>query len=201
MTKSLCAMRHRADRDRAFFQAYYEANHAPLAIDHFPFTRYVRNHLIDGDDVPFDTISEFWADDITATAALMDGPIGDILRADEARFIDRPCITSAGAEEHILSSGTPGTTRIATLIGGGGSDDVTRAAALEWAHAVAADLPAVSLDLVIPWGVPAFPAAAILWSPEPPGGPPAALAGRVRQVRLRRCETPADHLLGNRATG
>lgn len=198
MTKSLCAIGHRADRDRAFFQAYYEAKHAPLAIGHFPFTRYVRNHLVDGDDLPFDTISEFWADDIAATAALMNGPIGEILRADEARFMDRLHIASAGAEEHILSSGAPGATCIATLIGGDGSYDVARATALEWARAVADRMPAVSLDLVIPWGLPAFPAAAVLWSPEPPGGPPGPLAGRIRQIRLRRCETPADRLLGNR---
>lgn len=198
MMKSVCALRHKPGSDRAAFQRYYEANHAPLGVQHFPFTRYVRNHLIDGEDLGVDTISEFWAEDIVATAALMDGPVGDILRADEERFMDRPAIAAAGADEHVLSAGAPGAERFVTLIAGGAGDPASfGAAVLEWAHGIAAETPAVSLDLVTPWGAPAFPAAALLWSNAPPADAPASLQP-ARTLRVHRVETPADTLLGNR---
>ena len=47
-----------------------------------PFAKYVRNHLIDHDGLWYDTISEFWADDIEQAANLMNGPVGEILRED-----------------------------------------------------------------------------------------------------------------------
>ncbi|SFR91845.1 EthD domain-containing protein [Sphingomonas jatrophae] len=200
MSKSICVMGHRPGTDRAFFQCYYEANHAPLGRQHFPFTRYVRNHLIDGDDLAFDTISEFWADDIAAAAGLMNGPVGDILRADEEKFVDRPQIASAGADEHVLSPGSPGEARTATLIARGQGDEAAfREGVLAWGRTLAAEMPAVSLDFVIAWREPAFPAAAVLWTPQPPGDAPAGLT--VRHLHVRRCETPPELLLGNAAAG
>jgi len=197
MTKSICAMPRRPDLSRAAFQSYYEGNHAPLAIQHFPFTRYVRNHLLDGNDLPFDTISEFWAEDIAATAALMHGPIGVVLRADEEKFVNRPAIAPAGSDEHVLSKGVPGVERSVTLVAADGITHI-RPALFQWSREVAAAMPAVSLDLPASWGSNPFPAAAVLWSPEPPGAVPAALAGRIRHLRVRRCETPPEDLLGNR---
>lgn len=197
MMKSICTLVHRPGSDRAAFQHYYEASHAPLGIRHFPFTRYVRNHLIDGDDCGFDTISEFWAEDIAATAALMDGPVGDILRADERRFMDQSRVAPAGAEEHVLSVGPPGDLRVATLIAGGADAAAIREGALEWGRAIAAGMPGVSIDIATAWRTPAFPAAVVLWSPQPPGDAPGVLAGATRHLRVRRFETPPGQLLGN----
>lgn len=203
MSKSICALVHRPDSTRAAFQTYYEENHAPLGARHFPFTRYVRNHLLDAEDLGYDTISEFWADDIEACAALMNGPTGEILRADEAKFMDQSRIAPAGAEEHILSAGSPAGqdgARTAFLIRSAMEDEGWRDIALSWGRAVAVDRPGVSLDFVTSWREPAFPAAAILWMPgavEPTQAPGAIT---VRRVKVRRIETPADQLLAAQAS-
>src|SRR5690606_27385521 len=148
-----CALVHRPDSTRAAFHAYYEENHAPLGARHFPFTRYVRNHFIDGEDLGYDTISEFWAEDIEAAAALMNGPVGEILRADERRLLDQSRIASGGVEEHELSTGVPAGPdgiRTAFLINPALSADAISSAAwrqgvMAWGRSLAADWSGVSL--------------------------------------------------------
>jgi hypothetical protein len=46
MSKNIALLSRRAELTRAQFRDYYETRHAPLAIGYFPFTRYVRNHLL-----------------------------------------------------------------------------------------------------------------------------------------------------------
>jgi len=53
----------------------------------------------------------------------------------------------------------------------------------------------VSVDFATSWSVPAFPADAVLWSPAPPVEVPDGFS-RVVHLRVRRCETPMDQLLG-----
>ena len=128
--KSICALVHRDDLDRQTFQNHYETCHAPLAVQHFPFRRYVRNHFIDGEDIGYDTISEFWADDILASAELMHGPVGVLMRADEERFMNRALTAPASAVEYILSAGAPACEdgrRVAALIDWTMPDDEGRA--------------------------------------------------------------------------
>lgn len=197
MTKSICALVHRPDSTRAAFHAYYEDQHAPLGARHFPFTRYARNHIIGGDVPDYDTISEFWADDIAAAAALMNGPVGDIMRADEEKFMDRSRIASAGVDEHALSPGEPAMadgSRTAFLIDMKGDRDAGRDHILSWARGLASDSKGVSLDFTESWGSPPFPAAAVLWMPghvRLGDCPPSAT---VRRLILRRVETPAAQL-------
>jgi uncharacterized protein (TIGR02118 family) len=197
--KSICALAHRPDLDRETFQHYYEERHAPLGIRHFPFTRYVRNHLLDAPEIGFDTISEFWADDIAATAALMEGPIGETMRKDEERFMDRTRIAPGGAEEHVLSPGACASAageRFAVLVRKlSGDGTAFRDAVLGWAREIAARAPGVSIDFVQSWREPSFPAEAVLWTPLMPEGVSAPF-GHTRIVRVRRAETAPQDLLG-----
>lgn len=195
MMKSLCTLVHKPGTTREAFQHYYEESHAPLAIRYFPFTRYVRNHLLDSDDIGFDTISEFWAKDTAALAEVSSGPVGEIMRADEEKFMDRARIAQAGAGEHVLSAGVPMNAdglRTALLIDGDGAmADI----ALDWATELAADMPGVSLDITTAYGEPVFPASAVLWLPGTPaiGRAPSRL--QIRRLLVRRCETPREQLL------
>lgn len=192
MMKSICILAHNDAFSRDEFQAYYEDNHAPLGIKHFPFAHYVRNHLIDAPDIGFDTISEFWAEDIVALGALMEGPVGEILRADERRFMDQSKIAPAGAEEHVLSEGVVDGDRYAVLLRDVGDTD----ALISWARKVADRAPGVSLDLTTSWREPAFPAQAVLWTPDSSlaTGLPAGVRARV--LKVRRVASSAAELAG-----
>lgn len=202
MTKSICALAHKSGNTRNQFQSYYEEHHAPLAIGYFPFSGYSRNHLTDDGDFGWDTISEFWAHDIQETAALMAGPIGKIMAADEECFMNRSLIASAGVEEIILSEGSRADEegiRTAILVQDAAPETDLRSVLLDWAGSFARELPGVSIDLVMPWTELAFPAKAVLWLPgwQEQRAQSSSLA--VRALRVRHVETPASQLLGNRA--
>lgn len=166
--KALAFMPRRPDLERAAFRAYYETRHAPLALRYFEFTRYVRNHVVDGSDAGFDCISEFWPRRIEATAALMRTKVGERMREDEREFADQPRLVSSGCEE-ILLAGAPrgedesGVRKVAVLL-----RTALDAAALERAlRATVERLPVapvrVTLDRVFGgWLAPA-PCDAILW--------------------------------------
>ncbi|HQR04491.1 MAG TPA: EthD domain-containing protein [Rhodocyclaceae bacterium] len=215
MYKSIGIMTHWPDRDRAHFQAYYESDHAPLAIHFFPFAKYVRNHLQDLPQLDFDTLSEFWSENFTAIGTLMAGDVGRIMREDELRFMDRDKIRSAPTAEHGLwgpprnEEATP-TTRLALLLGRDESLDDT--ALLQritpWAQQAAAGahgaVRRASVDILAPYPGTTFPYAAVLWfdltgdtSPDismPPAG--VILLGRTR---VRSCETTTATMTAARA--
>lgn len=199
MKKSICVLARRADLTRDEFQDYYEHQHAPLGRQHFPFSRYVRNHLIDSPDIGFDTISEFWAEDIAALAGLMDGPVGEIMREDESRFMDRSRIAPGSVEEHVLSGGSTDRRHALLIDWADDADAAARADLLAWAGSIAANQPGVSVDFVQSWGA-AFPARAVLWLPDVAGLPPTPEFLSIRTVAVRRCETPAAELRGNPPT-
>jgi hypothetical protein len=106
--KTLGFLPRRRELTRAAFRDYYERRHAPLALSHVHvFLKYVRNHLADGTsrEADFDALSEFWYDSPEAAAAVgkwLQTPAGQVLRDDEARFMDRARIGACIAEEHHL---------------------------------------------------------------------------------------------------
>ena len=173
MSKNIALLPRRAGLTRGEFHDYYEANHAPLAIGYFPFTRYVRNHLADAEEVGFDTVSEFWSDDIAQLAQLMQTEVGELMRADEQRFMDRAQIKSGAAEERLLA-GSPRTaesavgTKYAWLLQWAAATEAAAVAELAgWASRLVAAPDAaclrVTVDLIRPWPGAAFPFDAVLW--------------------------------------
>lgn len=201
MTKSICALAHKPGSTREDFQLYYEDHHVPLAIGYFPFAAYARNHVSGAQAFGWDTISEFWADDIGAAAALMAGPVGKVMVADEERFMDRSVIAPAGVEEVIISPGPRADVdgqRTALLVQDSAEDVDLRSAVTDWAHSLASGLPGVSIDFTTNWTERAFPAKAVLWLPgsqEP--SIPQGLS--VQRLLVRHAETPASQLLGARS--
>jgi uncharacterized protein (TIGR02118 family) len=210
MMKSIALLTRRADVSRADFQRYYETRHAPLAIGYFPFEKYVRNHLQDHEDAGFDTISEFWAEDLGALTALMDGPVGEILREDERRFMDQSKIRPAGAEE-ILCAGPPRGVddpprrRVALLLEREpGLDDAGFRSALKaWGEAAAPGCERLAIDLVSPWTAAGFPAEAIAWiwpaGADQPSPPEAGGVRIARRLLVQTAETPPTALLPHQA--
>ena len=199
MTKSICALAHKPGTTREDFQHYYEENHAPLAISHFPFSAYARNHVTGTQEFRWDTISEFWADDIEAAAALMAGPVGKIMAADEERFMNRPLIASAGVEEVILSPGNPAGSdarRTALLVQHAAEGVDLRSAVMAWAKGFAKDMPGVSIDFTTNWTAQAFPAKAVLWLPgwQAQAAIPYGLS--TQTLLARHVATPPSQLLG-----
>jgi len=148
--KSVCAFTRKPDLSRADFQDYYEMHHAPLAVAHFPFRAYVRNHVLPGQRASFDTISEFWANDLTRLTAVREGPAGAIMAADEARFMDRARIAPARMVSTILSAGAQtdaqGVRWMLLLRWSGESVPSTLQS---WAQALAARQPGVTLDVIL----------------------------------------------------
>jgi uncharacterized protein (TIGR02118 family) len=198
MRKSVCALTRREDFKRDTFQAYYENSHAVLAIKYFPFRHYVRNHVVETPDAGFDTLSEFWSENIEAAATLMNGPVGDIMRADEERFMDRSRITPAGVQEHVLSAGAStdaDACRFAALLDWDAEQPNAQAALLEWATDVARSSTGVSLDLTTSWTTNVFPGRAILWTPAVTAFSHRPSWLRLKIVKVRRFETPRDELL------
>lgn len=175
MMKSIALLPRRSDLSRAAFHDYYETRHAPLGIRYFPFAKYVRNHLMDEDAIGFDTISEFWARDISKLTGLMSTEVGDIMREDERKFMDQPRICSSATEEYHLA-GPPRVVDVGSinkevlLLGNAEGLDcrLFATAAAEWGRTILAaagkSIDRMTLDLIQPWPGRPFPYDALLWA-------------------------------------
>lgn len=101
-SKSLGILSRRRDLSREYFQRYYETSHAPLGMCHYPFAKYVRNHVQGDVDPGFDTISEFWLDRQRAEAGFDPVRSGAILDQDEMKFMDRSNKRAGSVTEYLL---------------------------------------------------------------------------------------------------
>lgn len=96
MFKSVALIKRKPGITQETFIQHYEEVHAPLAIRFFEgcFKHYVRNYVTAalGNDPPaFDVISEFWVEDDDALARIAElnsSPAAQVLRDDEAKFMD-----------------------------------------------------------------------------------------------------------------
>lgn len=182
MIKTIGLMPRRPDLTRAQFRAHYETRHAPLACTLFPFHRYVRNHLANQSVEPgFDCLSEFWfdgAEGFAPIAALMAGPAGATMQADEALFLDKPATRAAIATPVLIASAPA--TAVRLLVRDGGVDTLL----IEALRSAGA-----GLDLLTPLDARGLPADALAWlSDTQPVTLPDGWRGED-VLRIERCET------------
>lgn len=94
MVKSVTLIKRKPGISRDEFIWHYEEVHVPLALKHFSFDRYVRNHIIPPgiEETKFDCITEIWFKnwaDYHACISFWQSETGHDLRVDEHTFIDR----------------------------------------------------------------------------------------------------------------
>ena len=107
MIKAISFLSRKPGLPREEFIKHYEEVHAPLAMKHFPFKRYVRNYPIvaDGAEGPgFDCITEVWfetMEDCEAAAAFSASEDYRVISDDEERFMDRSKIVAFLVDERM----------------------------------------------------------------------------------------------------
>jgi hypothetical protein len=207
--KTIVMSRRRPELTRDAFRDYYETRHAPLAIQHVRFTKYVRNHLSAPSNAEFDVVSEFWLADPVEIRALDTSPAGDILRADADKFVGLNRFRAI-AEESLLAGParryeTGRVQKYALLLNrrayAGEADFI--ADARDWGRRLAESAKAkrVTIDVVKPFPGGTFPANAILWlwldrvfDVGLVDAPPRPI-DIVRILTLDAYETPRDRLI------
>jgi uncharacterized protein (TIGR02118 family) len=215
MFKNIAFMPRRADFTRQAFQAYYESRHTPLALTMIRnFAKYTRNHVVEAQpDTPFDTLSEFWFDDVQeamAIGAFMQSDASLALREDEAQFLDRPAIRAFPVEETVLTGPErivepfprPLYGLIFDAVGDADAQLATlRQLGMDWAQVNRLRRVCLNVALQIP-GVPAAPCHAIMlgWpdssapAPTAPSLPSMATVGLRHRVILSCIETASERL-------
>ena len=161
----------RPELTRDAFREYYETWHAPLAIQHVRFTKYVRNHLIAPSNAEFDVVAEFWLVDPKEALELDKSPAGEILRADADNFIGQTRFRAI-AEESLLAGPprryeTGRVQKYALLLNrrAYAAEADFMADARDWGRRLAQGARAkrVTIDVVKPFPGGHFPANTILW--------------------------------------
>jgi len=207
--KTIAMSRRRPELTRDAFRDYYETRHAPLALQHVRFTKYVRNHLIAPSDAEFDVVSEFWLVDPKEAIELDKSPAGEILRADADKFVGQTRFRAI-AEESLLAGPprryeTGRVQKYALLLNrrayAAEADFI--ADARDWGRRLAQGATAkrVTIDVVKPFPGGRFPANAILWlwldrafDVGVADTPPKSIEV-VRILTLDAYETPRDKLI------
>lgn len=188
--KAISLLSRRLDLSKDEFRSYYEDNHSPLAMRHFPYKRYTRNHLVeDVQGLDFDCISESQMMPGFDTREIMRSRSRQLMVEDERRFMRPEKIRVALAQELLLMDTgeyvQPGYQRRYALLlsrAGLGREEF-RQRAERWAMALLRDLGEllrISLDLLTPISGSDFPFDGVLWITMPEQvSPPLALPGMV----------------------
>lgn len=100
--KAVSLISRRADLGRGEFRRYYETTHCWLAMRHFPFRRYTRNHVLGHPQLDFDCISEFELSEELSGIDLMASYSRQLILADEEQFMEQSRIRIASAREYPL---------------------------------------------------------------------------------------------------
>ncbi|UJJ31606.1 EthD domain-containing protein [Halopseudomonas maritima] len=175
--KAISLLSRRLDLSKDAFRSYYEDNHSPLAMRHFPYRRYTRNHLVeDVQGLDFDCISESQMMPGFDTREMMHSRSRQLMVEDERRFMRPEKIRVALAQEFLLLDAeehaqTGYQRRHALLLSRAGlRRDEFRQRAERWAQALHRDvceLRQISLDLLTPVAGSDFPFDGVLWLSMP----------------------------------
>lgn len=209
MNKSIAFIPRRTDLSRAEFGNYYETQHAPLGCQHFPFAKYVRNHLAGDEEPGFDAMVEFFTEDPGRSAEIDAGEGGKIMRVDEAKFMIKEDLQACGSQESLVA-GAPRVVengprpKIALLLKADKElmPEQLAPIASTWASHFTDRCERITLDVLKPWPGATLPCDAILWfwpsdhGFAPDTGLPSGLK-RVHQFAITSCETPPSSLLGH----
>lgn len=203
MAKIVCTIQRLDHLDAAAFRQYYEGNHAPLALQYMPFTRYARSYPVDGggEGLGFDVVPEFWLEDPSAVGTILSGPAGKVLAEDEARFFHRDRVAAAPVDEFVLAKprvdmGALRRRRLMLLRADASRREAIRGAAFDWACSFSKPGREVVVDFITAVNEPAFPADILVWT-DVEGELP-ALSGPLslwRSVEVETAETAADKLI------
>ncbi|NLD01155.1 MAG: hypothetical protein GX673_10335 [Gammaproteobacteria bacterium] len=169
--KSISLLTRRADLSPAAFKAYYEDIHCWLGMQHFPFTRYTRNHLaVESAQVDFDCLSEFGMEPSFEGGDVMRSRSRALMLDDERQFMITERIRVAVMREQTLlgtADDTLGCSRYVLLFQRTDADlEIYQAAIAEAAQEWIVDLSGVrhaSLDLRVASALSEFPYDALLW--------------------------------------
>lgn len=102
--KVSCLLTRRDKMTRKAFREYYESQHAPLGMRHFPFQKYLRNHVLESSsEIDFDVIMESYFDDQVDVAAIDNGDVRSIMDKDERMFMTPEMIRSVPVDEQVIS--------------------------------------------------------------------------------------------------
>ncbi len=109
MIKSVVFFKRRAGMPVEEFQAYWRARHADVVIGLPGLRRYVQSHtrpsIYKKREPPYDGIAELWSDDFDALRAMTRHPHYQLVKADEARFIDGATMGGLVTREHVIKDG------------------------------------------------------------------------------------------------
>ncbi len=178
--KTVSLIGRRGDLDQVAFRNYYEESHAPLAIKHLPFRRYVRNHVTRRTaDLPrFDVLPEFEFEDLQAIQKILASRTGEIIRADEAQFMGSVRFSAATETIDVVNAtaGVHRTTIFLQRLSAGRDDAAERSDVLDWARTFTADSTRATIERISPFAGAAFPADYLVnfWTADDPshGTPP-----------------------------
>ena len=107
MIKAISFLCRKPGLSRVEFIEHYEEVHAPLAMKHFPFKKYVRNYVLGKPNTSgpeFDCITEVWfetMEDCEAAAAFSASDDYKVISDDEEKFMDSSKIVAFLVDERI----------------------------------------------------------------------------------------------------
>lgn len=108
MVKSMTLFKRKAGISLEEFNRYWKEDHGPMVLNILPGVRkYVQSHVVDlGKGEPkYDGAAEVWFDDVESykrAAAFYLSAKGQVIRDDEAKFIDKSKMLVIVVEERVM---------------------------------------------------------------------------------------------------